>query len=167
MPDAPHTSSLDALRDDELVTLCLQAGRSHEVAFEALYRRYAPRVLGFLVKVTSRKAGMPVMLILGEKFEGEARDRIDGLNPYLPKPVVRVDDVDKELLTYLWDSQGAANPPNITLRYLERVGKEEGKFNGLSNVQISKRLNKLRKLGMLEEYQVIPDRCVGVIPLPG
>lgn len=52
MPDAPQSSSLETLRDDELVALCLQAGRSHEVAFEALYERYAPRVLGFLMKVT-------------------------------------------------------------------------------------------------------------------
>jgi len=55
MPDAPRPPALDTLRDDELVALCLKAGRSHEVAFEALYRRYAPRVLGFLLKVTGSR----------------------------------------------------------------------------------------------------------------
>lgn len=45
----------DALSDSDLVVRCLQAGRHYDEAFEALYKRHADRVFGFLLKVTGNR----------------------------------------------------------------------------------------------------------------
>ncbi len=52
----PGPTSFEALPDAELVARCLRAGESYDRAFEALYRRYADRVLGFLVKLTGDRS---------------------------------------------------------------------------------------------------------------
>ncbi len=49
------SSGLGSLSDQALVTRCLSAGRSFDQAFEALYRRHADRVFGFLLKLTGNR----------------------------------------------------------------------------------------------------------------
>lgn len=45
----------ERLPDRELVALCLGAGQAYDSAFGELYARYAPRVFGFLLKLTGRR----------------------------------------------------------------------------------------------------------------
>lgn len=42
--------------DEQLVERCLQAGTHYDQAFESLYARHAPRVFGFLLKLTGSRA---------------------------------------------------------------------------------------------------------------
>lgn len=49
------TQGHDALSDSDLVVACLSAGRHYDAAFEALYKRHADRVFGFLLKVTGNR----------------------------------------------------------------------------------------------------------------
>ena len=53
-PASPATGC-EQVPDGELVAMCLGAGRAYDAAFAELYARHAPRVFGFLLKVTGRR----------------------------------------------------------------------------------------------------------------